>query len=135
MDTVSDADLAAALTGFCTFLVQGPEFDAGDDVELILVRERSESRCEPGWLPINVTLPDASREALDDRERALGRPVALVRATLSRTGGVPRDSMNLPSDEYDPDALTLSDVRIVDRLPGPRATSESEDPGGGGDAV
>jgi len=42
----------------------------------------------------------------------------LVRASLADTGGQPRDSMNQPAADYDPEALTLSDVTVVDRAGG-----------------
>lgn len=127
MTSVSDGDLRAELTGLCTFLVQGPEFQEGDEVELVFVRDGSEIDGPSEWLPVNARPSDTSRNALVQRERTLGRQVALIRATLSRTGGFPRDSMNLPSDEHDPDALTLSDVRVVDRYPDPDGSTTPDD--------
>lgn len=127
VNRVSDGELRTELTGLCTFLVQGPEFGEGDDVELVFVRDSSGTDGPSEWLPVNARLPDASRDALNESERSLGRQVALIRATLSRTGGFPRDSMNLPSDEHDPRALTLSDVRVLDRYPGPDGSTTPDD--------
>ena len=106
------------LTGLCTFLVQGEPFSAGDTVNLTFQRGGTNVSGEPGresirWLPLTVNQPD--REELRDDERSWGDDVVLVRATLAATGGWPRDSMNEPADEYDPEALTLSDVKVLDR--------------------
>ena len=129
MSCVPDADVARQLTGLCTFLVQGPPFEAGDEVDLVFARETTADGGEEAWLPINVTRPSKTRDALNGGERDWGRQVVLVRARLSRTGGVPRDSMNRPSDDYDPDALSLSDVRVLDRSPPAEGSAASDESG------
>jgi hypothetical protein len=112
----SEADVARRLTGLCTYLVQGPEFEA--DQEVLLVLEHDDSGVEDlAWLPLTADV-DASRERLTAAESRWAEEVILVRARLAATGGQPRDSMNQPADDYDPAALTLSDVTVVDRSVG-----------------
>lgn len=114
-EEVSDEEIARQLTGFCPYLVQGAPFKEGDSVEIGFKRSDAvEGDVE--WVPLSVTRPTATRETLRRDEREWGSDVVLVKARLSRTGGSPRDSMNQPV-EYDPDAVTLSDVRVVDRSP------------------
>lgn len=124
---ISDTALAKRLTGLCTFLVQGHPFEPGDEVDIIFAREATAERDEELWLPLTVTQPGTTRDALGGSQRRWGRQVVLVRARLSRTGGFPRDSMNRPCDEYDPDALSLSDVRVIDRSPPVENTPPSDE--------
>lgn len=112
MATRQERDLATALTGLCTFLVQPPGFEAGDEVEVIVAREQRDRFGE--WLPLTARRSGQHGDELAPAERRLAPSVALVRASLARTGGIVRDSMNRPSEEYDPAALTLSDVRVLD---------------------
>ncbi|MFB6119629.1 MAG: hypothetical protein ABEJ68_00755 [Halobacteriaceae archaeon] len=112
------ADIARRLTGLCTYLVQGPEFEAGDAVYLILEHDGSGVE-DVSWLPLTAVDGEESRERLTGTERRWADEVVLVRARLAATGGQPRDSMNQPADDYDPEALTLSDVTVVDRSVGP----------------
>ena len=113
MSERSEADIARRLTGLCTYLVQGPEFAAGDDAYLVL--EHDESGVEDvSWLPLTAAAAEETRERLTETERRWGDEVVLVRARLADTGGQPRDSMNQPAADYDPTALTLSDVTVVD---------------------
>ena len=117
MSLPPDDELAERLTGLCTFLLQPPAFVAGEEVCLSFQYERRVGG--PGWVlvPSKAVRSSDCEGVLEPSERSWGKAVVLVRATLAWTGGVPRDSMNQPTDEYDPDALTLSDVRVVDRSP------------------
>ncbi|WP_207592658.1 hypothetical protein [Halomontanus rarus] len=116
MTLPSDQILHERLTGLCPYLVQSPPFTAGDDVSLTFKYD-PDAEPDGALLPLNVNPPTASRDALESDERSWGESVVLVRATLSKTGGQPRDSLNQPTGDYDPDALTLSNVRVVDRSP------------------
>jgi len=119
MSERDSAGVTEALTGHCPFVVQGPPFTDGDEVELSFKRaeDTTESGAVDCWLPLRVTKPNESRAALLPDERTWGDEVVLVRARLARTGGHPRDSMNQPTGEYDADAFTLSDVRLLERSP------------------
>ncbi|MCU4742420.1 hypothetical protein OB955_12345 [Halobacteria archaeon AArc-m2/3/4] len=117
MTLPSDRELHERLTGLCTYLVQSPPFSAGDDVSLTFRYESVTDESERTLIPLNVTWPTARRDSLGPAERSWGESVVLVRATLAKTGGQPRDSLNQPTGDYDPDALTLSNVRVVDRSP------------------
>lgn len=113
MSEQTDTDIARRLTGLCTYLVQGPEFEAGDEVRLTMKYDPGSDGV--GWLPLTAVPADERRDELGPAETEWGRDVVLVGATLAATGGQPRDSMNQPADEYDPEAVTLSDVRVLDR--------------------
>jgi hypothetical protein len=107
-------DVARSLTGLCTYLVQSHEFREGDEVDLVLKRDPT-GTADVEWLPLTAVPASADRDSLDGTETEWGDELVLARASLAATGGQPRDSMNQPADDYDPDALTLTDVRIVDR--------------------
>jgi len=112
----SAADVARELTGLCTYLVQGPSFEAGDEAYLVLKRD-PDGLGTREWQPLTALPADEERTDLTATEAGWGAEVLLVRATLAATGGQPRDSMNQPADDYDPEALTLADVTVVDRHP------------------
>lgn len=113
----TDAEIASRLTGLCTFLVQAPSFEEGDLVDVVLKRAESGDPEELSWLVLTVAHTIESRNSLTPGERSLGEDVVLIRSRLARTGGIPLDSMNREMDGRDPDALTLSDVRVLDRSP------------------
>lgn len=113
MTAPPDRERQERLTGLCTFLVQSPPFSAGDAVSISFRCDETDGTL----LPLNATQPNESKRELAPGERSWGETVVLARATLAATGGQPRDSLNQPVGDYAPDALTLSDVRIVDRSP------------------
>lgn len=116
MSEITESEITEQLTGFCTFLVQGPPFHEGDVVDLVFQRDDAGPE-SAGWLALKAIRPTESRDRLENDERTWGTDVVLVRTRLSRTGGTPLDSLNQPMDGHNPDALTLSDVRVVDRSP------------------
>ena len=86
---------------------------AGDRVS-VLLRDGTD-----GWRPVSFRCPDHAPDGLASLTSVHGDDQALVAATLEPTGG------HTPTGQFDPDALTLGGVEVVETAGGDRGVGES----------
>ncbi|ERH13573.1 MAG: hypothetical protein J07HB67_02613 [halophilic archaeon J07HB67] len=86
---------------------------AGDRVS-VLLRDSAD-----GWRPVAFRCPDHAPDGLASLTSVHGDDQALVAATLEPTGG------HTPTGQFDPEALTLGGVEVVETAGGDRTAGES----------